>query len=73
MIACYYCYYDIVKILIDNGANVNFTDNSKRTPLCNAILDLNQKDPKEVIKILDELLKNGANKNIITNLEEPVT
>ena len=28
-----------------------------------------KKDPKEVIKILDELLKNGANKNIITNLE----
>ena len=71
MIACYFCYYEIVKILIDNGANVNFTDNNKRTPLCNAILDLKskKKDPKEVIKILDELLKNGANKNIITKLE----
>jgi ankyrin repeat protein len=71
MIACYYGYYEIVKILIDNGANVNFTDNNKRTPLCNAILDLNikKKEPSIVINILDELIKNGANKNIITNLE----
>ena len=69
MLACYKGYYEIVKILINNGADVNFTDNYKRTPFYNAIIDINlQKKNSNVIKILELLIQHGAKKkNIVTS------
>ena len=70
MLACYKGYYDIVKILINNGADVNFTDNYKRTPFYNAILDIDiqKKNLNIVIKILEILLQHGAKKkDIVTS------
>ena len=58
----YYCMwdnYDIVKLLIDNGANVNIGRGTTRNPLEAAA----GKASPEVVKLL---LKNGADVNILT-------
>lgn len=81
MVACYFGYYELVKILIKNGANVNFNDDNNSSPITNAIIQPNyitkniwnstklkwepklqriKKKPSIIIKILDELLKNGV-------------
>lgn len=58
----YYCIrdnYDIVKLLIDNGANVNIGRGTAWNPLYAAARDASP----EVVKLL---LKNGADANILT-------
>lgn len=88
MIACYFGYYELVKILIKNGADVNFNDDRNCTSLTNAIIQPNyitkkiwnstklkwesklqkiKKKPSIIVKILDELLKNGAVEKIKEN------
>lgn len=73
MIACYFGYYEIVKILIKNGANVNFTDNDNRTPIYNAVIQPSRKCKKKdtliMIKILEELFENGAIGNRMDSLK----
>jgi len=62
-IACREGNFEIVKTLIDNGANVNITDNEGWTPLMRASLSGNQ----EIVEIL---LKNGAKANLLNSLNE---
>jgi hypothetical protein len=62
-IACREGNFEIVKTLIDNGANVNIADNEGWTPLMRASLA----GKKEIIEIL---LKNGAKANLLNSLNE---
>lgn len=62
-IACREGNFDIVKILIDNGANVNIVDNEGWSPLMRASLASNA-------KIVELLLKNGAKAQLLNSLNE---
>ncbi len=62
-IACREGNFEIVKTLIDNGANVNIIDNEGWTPLMRASLNGNG----EIVEIL---LKNGAKANLLNSLNE---
>jgi hypothetical protein len=53
---------DIVKLLIDSGANVNLVNKEKDTPLTVAILFI-LKNPFKTLETIKLLLKKGANKN----------
>jgi len=56
---------DIVKILIDSGANLNLADNEGYTPLMRASLSANY-------DVFDYLLKNGAKPEIFNTQNETV-
>ncbi len=62
-IACRESNFEIAKILIENGANVNIVDNEGWSPLMRASLTGN----KEIVEIL---LKNGAKAHLLNSLNE---
>ena len=62
-IACREGNFEIVKILIDNGANVNIIDNEGWSPLMRASLAGKQ-------DIVEILLKNGAKAQLLNSLNE---
>jgi hypothetical protein len=62
-IACREGNFDITKILIENGANVNIIDNEGWSPLMRASLAGND-------KIIELLLKNGAKAHLLNSLNE---
>lgn len=62
-IACREGNFDIVKILIENGANLNVVDNEGWSPLMRASLVGNE-------KIVEILLKNGAKAHLLNSLNE---
>lgn len=62
-IACREGNFDIVQILIENGANVNVVDNEGWSPLMRASLIGND-------KIVEILLKNGAKAHLLNSLNE---
>lgn len=67
--ACYKGDYDMVKLLINNGADVNYTKmNAIYSPLIWAIKGKSEKD----IEIVKYLVENGADVNYSCNVERPV-
>jgi ankyrin repeat protein len=54
--ACFYGYYDIVKFLLEKGANVNFVDALDNTPLHKACKGFH-------LEIVELLIAKGAEKN----------
>lgn len=64
-IATKYGYADLVKLLIENGANVNVEDDKRITPLLLAgtITNGDVDNLKSYESIVEVLLKNGANVN----------
>ena len=60
--ACFYGYYDIVKLLLEKGANVNFPDYLDNTPLHKACENCH-------VEIVELLLEYGAEKNCEENAE----
>ena len=62
-IACRESNFEIAKILVDNGANVNIVDNEGWSPLMRASLAGN----KEIVELL---LKNGAKAHLLNSLNE---
>ena len=62
-IACREGNFEITKILVDNGANVNIVDNEGWSPLMRASLAGN----KDIVELL---LKNGAKAHLLNSLNE---
>ena len=62
-IACREGNFEIAKILVDNGANVNIVDNEGWSPLMRASLAGN----KDIVELL---LKNGAKAHLLNSLNE---
>lgn len=62
-IACRESNFEIAKILVDNGANVNIVDNEGWSPLMRASLAGN----KDIVELL---LKNGAKAHLLNSLNE---
>ena len=60
--ACYYNYYDIVKLLIDNKADMNIQNSAGDTPLHKALSGYNIDN-----RIIKYLVKNGADVTIKNN------
>jgi|GEM_PF-5754167 len=66
-IACYYNHHEIIKFLINNGADVNKTNFRKSTPLEYALkeksIDYNSENKEISTEIVKTLLENGAKYN----------
>lgn len=66
-LACGHKYYDLAKLLLDYGANIEQKDNMGRTPLMTAA----NRDSKETVKFL---LDNNANiETLIYTRDTPLT
>lgn len=68
-LACYNGNIDMVKMLVDKGADVNYTKiNAVYSPLICAIMGQSEND----LEIVKYLIDKGANVNYSTNVERPV-
>ena len=69
-LACSYSEYEIVKLLVENGADVNYMEtigDAKQTPLIHTIDTIYDVNIESQLKIVKYLLKNGTDKSIKDN------
>lgn len=69
-LACSYGEYEIVKLLVENGADVNYMEtigDAEQTPLIHTIDTMYDVNIESQLKIVKYLLNNGADKSIKDN------
>ena len=69
-LACSYGEYEIVKLLVENGADVNYMEtigDAEQTPLIHTIDTMYDVNIESQLKIIKYLLNNGADKSIKDN------
>lgn len=68
LVSAYYGNFDICKLLVQNGANINIGDCNGYTPLHRACLRFFKEKHDDYVKIVDLLLQVGADINVRDNV-----